>query len=61
AGVPGPAPLLPPLGGMREAAREIAVAAALAAVEDGVAPKATEAEVREAVEKTQWIPDYPAR
>ncbi|MGW5606143.1 NAD-dependent malic enzyme [Streptomyces sp. NPDC003753] len=61
AGVPGPAPLLPPLGGMREAAREIAVAAALAAVEDGVAPKATEAEVRQAVEKTQWIPDYPAR
>ena len=61
AGVPGPAPLLPPLGGMREAAREIAVAAALAAVEDGVAPKATEAEVRQAVEKTQWVPDYPAR
>ncbi|MGR6974620.1 NAD-dependent malic enzyme [Streptomyces cynarae] len=61
AGVPGPAPLLPPLGGMREAAREIAVAAALAAVEDGVAPKATEAEVRQAVQKTQWIPDYPAR
>ncbi|POX45247.1 NAD-dependent malic enzyme [Streptomyces sp. Ru72] len=61
AGVSGPAPLLPPLGGMREAAREIAVAAALAAVEDGVAPKATEAEVRQAVEKTQWIPDYPAR
>ncbi|GHK01369.1 NAD-dependent malic enzyme [Streptomyces sp. Y2F8-2] len=61
AGVPGPAPLLPPLGGMREAAREIAVAAALAAVEDGVAPKATEAEVRQVVEKTQWIPDYPAR
>ncbi|MFF4211333.1 NAD-dependent malic enzyme [Streptomyces sp. NPDC001796] len=59
-GVPGPAPLLPPLGGMREAAREIAVAAALAAVEDGVAPEASEAEVRQAVEKTQWIPDYPA-
>ncbi|MFC3572242.1 NAD-dependent malic enzyme [Streptomyces yaanensis] len=60
AGVPGPAPLLPPLGGMREAAREIAVAAALAAVEDGVAPKATEADLREAVAQTQWTPDYPA-
>jgi malate dehydrogenase (oxaloacetate-decarboxylating) len=59
-GLPGPAPLLPPVGGMREAARDIAVAAALAAVEDGVAPKATEAELRQAVEKTQWIPEYPA-
>ncbi|WP_055489626.1 NAD-dependent malic enzyme [Streptomyces sp. TP-A0356] len=59
AGFPGPAPLLPPLGGMREAAREIAVAAALAAVEDGVAPKATEAELRQAVAQTQWTPDYP--
>jgi malate dehydrogenase (oxaloacetate-decarboxylating) len=43
---------------MREAARDIAVAAALAAVEDGVAPKATEAELREAVERTQWTPEY---
>jgi malate dehydrogenase (oxaloacetate-decarboxylating) len=57
-GLPGPAPLLPPIGGMREAARDIAVAAALAAVEDGVAPKATEAELREAVERTQWTPEY---
>ncbi|MER6129555.1 NAD-dependent malic enzyme [Streptomyces sp. NPDC001795] len=60
AGLPGPPPLLPPLGGMREAAREIAVAAALAAVEDGVAPKATEEALREAVAQTQWSPDYPA-
>jgi malate dehydrogenase (oxaloacetate-decarboxylating) len=60
AGLPGPAPLLPPLGGMREAAREVAVAAAVAAVEDGVAPQATEAELRAAVAETQWTPDYPA-
>ncbi|MEU8590095.1 NAD-dependent malic enzyme [Streptomyces sp. NPDC048664] len=59
ADLPGPPPLLPTVGGMREAAREIAVAAALAAVEDGVAPRATEEELRRAVGETQWTPDYP--
>ncbi|MFG2378645.1 NAD-dependent malic enzyme [Streptomyces sp. NPDC048504] len=54
----GPAPLLPPLRGMREAALEIAVAAAVAAVEDGVAPEATEDELRAAVTRTQWAPRY---
>ncbi|MFG2783007.1 NAD-dependent malic enzyme [Streptomyces prunicolor] len=54
----GPAPLLPPLRGMREAALEIAVAAAVAAVEDGVAPEATEDELRAAVTRTQWTPRY---
>ncbi|MFF0012063.1 NAD-dependent malic enzyme [Streptomyces sp. NPDC005374] len=54
----GPAPLLPPLRDMREAAREIAVAAAVAAVEDGVAPHATEEELRAAVARTQWTPQY---
>ncbi|MET9683430.1 NAD-dependent malic enzyme [Streptomyces coeruleorubidus] len=54
----GPVPLLPPLTGMRESAREIALAAALAAVEDGVAPRATETELREAIAKTQWTPRY---
>ncbi|MFJ9742342.1 NAD-dependent malic enzyme [Streptomyces sp. NPDC101166] len=53
-----PAPLLPPLGRMRDAAREIALAAALAAVEDGVAPKATEDELRTAIDAAQWTPDY---
>lgn len=57
-GADGPVPLLPPLTGMRESAREIALAAALAAVEDGVAPRATEAELREAIAKTQWTPRY---
>ncbi|OUC95494.1 NAD-dependent malic enzyme [Streptomyces swartbergensis] len=56
----GPVPLLPPLNGMRESAREIALAAALAAVEDGVAPRTTEAELREAIAKTQWTPRYEA-
>jgi malate dehydrogenase (oxaloacetate-decarboxylating) len=53
-----PAPLLPPLRDMRDAAREIAVAAATAAVEDGVAPKATQEELRAAVEAAQWNPNY---
>jgi malate dehydrogenase (oxaloacetate-decarboxylating) len=53
-----PAPLLPPLRDMREAAREIAVAAAVAAVEDGVAPHATEEDLRAAVVRTQWTPQY---
>ncbi|MCX3291903.1 NAD-dependent malic enzyme [Streptomyces sp. NEAU-H22] len=53
-----PVPLLPPLSGMRESAREIALAAALAAVEDGVAPQATEEELREAVARAQWTPRY---
>jgi malate dehydrogenase (oxaloacetate-decarboxylating) len=53
-----PAPLLPPLRQMRDAAREIALAAALVAVEEGVAPKATEAELRASIQAAQWVPDY---
>ncbi|MEU9313762.1 NAD-dependent malic enzyme [Streptomyces sp. NPDC048256] len=53
-----PAPLLPPLREMRDAAREIAMAAATAAVQDGVAPKATQEELRAAVEAAQWSPEY---
>ncbi|WP_327719795.1 NAD-dependent malic enzyme [Streptomyces sp. NBC_00490] len=58
AGTDEATPLLPPLAGMREAAREIALAVAEAAVEDGVAPQATEAELREAISATQWTPRY---
>ena len=58
AGSDGATPLLPPLSSMRDAAREIALAVAKAAVEDGVAPEATEDELREAVAKTQWTPRY---
>jgi malate dehydrogenase (oxaloacetate-decarboxylating) len=43
---------------MRESAREIALAAALAAVEDGVAPPAAEEDLREAVARAQWEPQY---
>ncbi|MGI5423605.1 NAD-dependent malic enzyme [Streptomyces sp. CA-179760] len=57
-GEDGPVPLLPPLTGMRDSAREIALAAALAAVEDGVAPAATEEELRKAVAQAQWTPRY---
>lgn len=57
-GAEGPVPLLPPLSGMRESAREIALAAALAAVQDGVAPQATEEELRKAVAQAQWTPRY---
>ncbi len=58
AGRERPRTLLPPLRGMREAALEIAVAAAVAAVEDGVAPEATEDELRAAVTRGQWVPRY---
>lgn len=58
AGADGATPLLPPLASMRDAARAIALAVALAAVEDGVAPEATEAELREAIATTQWTPRY---
>jgi malate dehydrogenase (oxaloacetate-decarboxylating) len=58
AGTDGATPLLPPLADMRDAAREIALAVAQAAVEDGVAPEATEDELREAIAKAQWTPRY---
>ncbi|MEU3794239.1 NAD-dependent malic enzyme [Streptomyces fructofermentans] len=54
----GPALLLPPLARMREAAREVALAAALAAVDEGVAPVADEAALRAAIESAQWEPAY---
>ncbi|EFL30068.1 malate oxidoreductase [Streptomyces viridochromogenes DSM 40736] len=53
-----PVPLLPPLSGMRESAREIALATALAAVEDGVAPQQTKEELRTAIAQAQWTPRY---
>ena len=51
--------LLPPIGTMREVAYEVALAAALAAVSDGVAPSANEDELRAALHATQWQPAYP--
>ncbi len=58
AGHDGVTPLLPPLAGIRDAAGEIALAVAKAAVEDGVAPEATEAELRAAISAAQWTPRY---
>jgi len=51
-------PLLPPLTGLRDAAREIALAVARAAVEDGVARPDTEAELRASIAAVQWTPRY---
>ncbi|MFF4780879.1 NAD-dependent malic enzyme [Streptomyces griseorubiginosus] len=58
AGTDGATPLLPPLASMRDAARDIALAVALTAVEDGVAPEADEEQLREAIATTQWTPRY---
>ncbi|MFJ4200038.1 NAD-dependent malic enzyme [Streptomyces sviceus] len=60
AGTAGATPLLPPLASMRDAAREIALAVAQAAVEDGVAPEAAESDLREAIAAAQWTPRYTA-
>jgi malate dehydrogenase (oxaloacetate-decarboxylating) len=57
AGADGVTPLPPPAG-MRDAARETALAVAKAAVEDGVVPEATEVELRPAVAATQWTPRH---
>ena len=50
--------LLPPLTALREVATEIAVAVGTQAQKDGVAPKASEDELRQRVAKTQWTPAY---
>ena len=52
------ASLLPPVGGLREVALHVATAVALAAVADGVAPHAVEADLRRRVSAAQWSPHY---
>lgn len=52
------APLLPELRHARQIAVEIALAVALQAIDDGVAPSASEEELRDAVMANQWYPDY---
>jgi len=54
------ASLLPPLTEIRRVAAEIAVAVGVAAQKDGVAPKRSEGELRQGVQKTQWKPAYTA-
>lgn len=53
------ASLLPALSNLREVAPEIAVAVGLEAQRVGVAPKATEEDLRERVMASQWAPAYP--
>jgi malate dehydrogenase (oxaloacetate-decarboxylating) len=50
--------LLPPVGTMRSVALQIAFAAAEAAVADGVAPQASEDDLRAALRACQWQPGY---
>ena len=52
-------PLLPPLGGLRDAAREIAVAVGRTAQAAGAAPRTSLEELRRRVAATQWVPSYP--
>jgi malate dehydrogenase (oxaloacetate-decarboxylating) len=51
--------LLPPVGTMRTVAYQVALAAAQAAVTDGVAPEASEGDLRAALHACQWQPAYP--
>ena len=50
--------ILPPLTAVRDVGRAIAIAVAKAAVDDGVAPEATEAQLVAAVDATMWFPEY---
>lgn len=52
------APLLPPWADVRDVADGIALAVAVQAVADGVAPHATEDELRSAVRSTRWEAGY---
>jgi malate dehydrogenase (oxaloacetate-decarboxylating) len=52
------ATLLPPVGELRTTAVEIATAVANAAVAEGVAPAASEDDLRARVVASQWIPQY---
>jgi malate dehydrogenase (oxaloacetate-decarboxylating) len=54
------ASLLPPVGELRAAAARIASTVAIAAVNDGVAPAATDDELQDRVAASQWTPHYPS-
>jgi len=54
------APLLPDLSQLRSVAAHIAIAVGRQAQRDGVAPEATDAELRARVGATQWMPAYPS-
>jgi malate dehydrogenase (oxaloacetate-decarboxylating) len=50
--------VLPPVGELRSCARHVASAVATAAVRDGVAPPASDAELQARVAAAQWTPEY---
>jgi malate dehydrogenase (oxaloacetate-decarboxylating) len=52
------APVLPPVGELRDCARHVASAVAITAVRDGVAPAASDAELQARVAAAQWTPEY---
>ena len=52
------ASLLPPLTDIRRVAAEIAIAVGLEAQREGLAPNATEEELRQRVARNQWTPVY---
>ncbi|MDD7965452.1 NAD-dependent malic enzyme [Actinomycetospora lemnae] len=52
------APLLPPWADVRRVADDIALAVARQAVADGVAPPASDDDLRAAVHRTRWAPEY---
>jgi malate dehydrogenase (oxaloacetate-decarboxylating) len=52
------ASLFPPLEELRSISREIAIAVALAAQEEGVAPRTSREEIAERVDATMWTPHY---
>ena len=54
------ASLLPGLANLRAVAAEVAIAVGLEAQRAGVAPKTSEAELRQRVVATQWTPVYPS-
>ncbi|GAA4880167.1 NAD-dependent malic enzyme [Actinomycetospora straminea] len=52
------APLLPPWADVRRVADDIALAVAKQAVADGVAPAASDDDLRDSVRRTRWEPTY---
>ncbi|CAB4946503.1 unannotated protein [freshwater metagenome] len=52
------APLLPPIGALREVADTVALAVARAAVADGVAPQRSDDDLRERIARARWEPRY---
>ncbi|MGO9832098.1 MAG: NAD-dependent malic enzyme [Myxococcaceae bacterium] len=58
AGTDSSAPLLPPLEALPSLAQHVATAVAVEAVRAGVAPAATEADIRRNVQAATWAPEY---